>query len=85
MVWQKHHNEKLKRFESKNIKIILCGSECFVMKKAIFLDRDGTLIEDKGYEHIIDSLKVYKSQINSNVQKVQKRKSSYNCLSNDGK
>ncbi len=29
------------------------------MKKAIFLDRDGTLIEDKGYEHSIDTQKVF--------------------------
>lgn len=29
------------------------------MRKAIFLDRDGTLIEDKGYEYKIDSLKIY--------------------------
>jgi len=29
------------------------------MKKAIFLDRDGTLIEDRGYEYKIDSLKIY--------------------------
>ncbi len=33
------------------------------MKKAIFLDRDGTLIEDKGYEHKIDSLKIYQGVI----------------------
>lgn len=29
------------------------------MKKAMFLDRDGTLIEDKGYEYQVESLKIY--------------------------
>ncbi len=29
------------------------------MKRAIFLDRDGTLIEDKGYEHKVESMKIY--------------------------
>ena len=29
------------------------------MKKALFLDRDGTLIEDKGYEHRKETLKIY--------------------------
>ena len=28
------------------------------MKKAIFLDRDGTLIEDRGYVHKIEDLKL---------------------------
>lgn len=29
------------------------------MKKAIFLDRDGTLIEDSGYAYRIKDLKIY--------------------------
>jgi len=29
------------------------------MKKAIFLDRDGTLIEDRGYAYKIEDLKIY--------------------------
>lgn len=29
------------------------------MKKAIFLDRDGTLVEDKGYVHKIEDFKIY--------------------------
>lgn len=33
------------------------------MQKAIFLDRDGTLIEDKGYEHKIETLRIYSGVI----------------------
>lgn len=33
------------------------------MRKAIFLDRDGTLIEDKGYEYRIDTLRIYSGVI----------------------
>jgi D-glycero-D-manno-heptose 1,7-bisphosphate phosphatase len=29
------------------------------MKKGVFLDRDGTLIEDKGYEHKVETMVVY--------------------------
>ena len=29
------------------------------MRRAIILDRDGTLIEDKGYEHRVESMRIY--------------------------
>jgi len=57
----------------ESIKYGLKKLENYLKKPAIFLDRDGTLIEDKGYVHKIKDLKFKNNTINF-IKKFQKKK-----------